>query len=113
MPSSWILVLVIALNLAFSTVGDICAKLWGETQGPHWLIIGLLVNLVTIFFFMLAIRLGTLATTTALVLLLTLLINATVGFLVFHERINPSQWAGMALGCVAIFLIAGALTGTS
>lgn len=95
------------LNLIFSTVGDIFAKEWGLTGDRSWLWFGMGINVLTIFFFMASIRYGNLSTTSAILLILTIIINAGVGFLFFHEHIVISQWIGIALGLVAAMLILG------
>lgn len=106
MQIPWLLVGVIALNLLFSTVGDALAKVWGITNNLQWLWIGLGINIFTIFFFMLAVKLGGLAVNTTIILILTIILNVLVGFLIFHEKIAPIQWFGIALGIVAIVFVA-------
>jgi drug/metabolite transporter (DMT)-like permease len=102
---NWLLVGVIALNLLFSTIGDVFAKLWGLTDNMQWLYIGLAVNVVTIFLFMLAVKIGGLALNTTVILILTIMINVLLGFFIFHEKIGPIQWAGIALGLVSVVLV--------
>jgi len=102
---NWLLILIVLLNLGFAITGDICAKLWGVTNLSKWFYIGLGINIFTMITFMTIIRLGGLAITTAIVLLLTILLNVLIGFLVFHEKIYPLQWCGIGLGLIAIMLL--------
>jgi drug/metabolite transporter (DMT)-like permease len=102
---NWSLIMAVALTLTFSTIGDVCAKLWGLTNDQKWIVIGLPVNFLTILMFMIVVRLGGLAIPTAVTLLLTIVINVSVGIAVFGEQVNVIQGIGLALGIVAIFLI--------
>ena len=106
MQTPRLLVGVIALNLIFSTVGDAMAKIWGITNHLLWLWVGLGINVFTIFFFMVAVKLGGLAVNTTIILILTIVLNVFVGFLIFHEKIAPVQWFGIALGLIAIVFVA-------
>jgi len=95
----------IAANLACSTIGDICSELWRTTGGHEWFYIGFGVNIFTVLFFMIAIRLGGLSITTAFVLIITILTNVGIGHFVFNESVNSVQWAGVILGIIAITLV--------
>jgi drug/metabolite transporter (DMT)-like permease len=103
----WPLIGVVVLNLIFSTTSDIFAKYWGITNNPVWLYSGLAVNVLTVFFYMYAIRLGGLAITTSVILLITIAISVAFGFFFFHEQVRPSQWIGIGVGFVAVVLISG------
>lgn len=105
MKINWVLLGFVALNLTFSTIGDICAKLWGLSNGHKWFYIGLAVNLITIAAFMAIVRLGGLAIATSVVLILTIMINVFLGYIIFHEKVTPGQWFGVGLGLIAILLI--------
>ncbi len=107
---NWLLITVIALNLAFSTLSDITAKYWGITNSNLWLYIGLILNIPTVFFYMSAIRLGGLAITIPIVLLLTIIISVALGYLMFHETVTGSQWLGIGIGIISILLISGLIT---
>jgi drug/metabolite transporter (DMT)-like permease len=106
---NWLLIGVVALNLSFSTLSDIAAKYWGITNNNTWLYIGLVLNLPTVFFYMNAIRLGGLAITTPVILLLTIIISVTLGYLMFRESVTASQWLGIGIGIFSILLISGLL----
>ncbi|MDB5204166.1 MAG: hypothetical protein JWP09_194 [Candidatus Taylorbacteria bacterium] len=110
MNINWLLIGVITLNLTFSTISDIMAKFWGITNNQIWLYTGLGVNVLTMFFYMYSIRLGGLAITTSIILLITLAISVALGFLFFHEPISVSQWIGIGVGFLAIILISGIWT---
>jgi drug/metabolite transporter (DMT)-like permease len=107
MQIPWLLVGVVTLNLTFSTISDIFAKYWGITNNANWLYAGLAVNLLTVFFYMYAIRLGGLAITTSVILLITIAISVMFGFFFFHEHVSLSQWIGIGVGVVAVILISG------
>ncbi len=109
MKINWALIGIVAVNLTFSTLGDICAKLWGLTNNQKWFYIGLPINLVTIAAFMVIVRLGSLAITTTIVLILTIIINVFLGFIIFGEKVAFGQWLGILLGLAAIPLILGIL----
>lgn len=109
MNISWLLIAVVALNLTFSTISDVCAKYWGITNNQSWLYVGMTVNLLTMFFYMYAIRLGGIAITSSVVLLITIAISVVIGFHFFNEPISVSQWVGIGLGFVAVVLISGIL----
>ncbi|HEV3245147.1 MAG TPA: EamA family transporter [Candidatus Paceibacterota bacterium] len=109
MTIDWLLIEVVALNSFFSTICDMCAKYWGITGSQYWLYAGLAINLFTVFFYMYAIRLGGLAITTSVILLITIAISVALGFFFFHEQVHLSQWIGIGVGFVAITLISGAL----
>lgn len=105
MRLNWLLLTVMAFNLFFSTLGDVSAKLWGVTTNPKWLYFGFFINIMTVLTFMVVIRLGGLAIATAVVLLLTILINTIIGFAIFGEALSLSQWVGIGLALVAIALL--------
>ena len=107
MKINWLLIGIIAVNLIFSTLGDICAKLWGITNHQKWLYIGLALNLVTILAFMGIVRTGGLAIAATIVLIITIIIGVMVGHFVFGESIFFIQWVGIVLGLIAIPLILG------
>lgn len=113
MKVSLALIASVVANLTFSTVGDICAELWRTTGSSNWFYVGFAVNLFTTLFFMVIIRLGGLAISTATVLIITILINVVVGSFIFGERINILQWIGIGLGVIAISLILHATQSTS
>src|SRR3989338_10320479 len=96
------LIIAVVINLTFSTLGDICAKLWGLTNNEKWFYIGLPINLVTIIAFMFIVRMGGLAIPTTIVLILTILLNVGIGFLIFNEAIIFAQWVGIVMALVAI-----------
>lgn len=104
---NWFLIGVVALNLFFSTLSDICAKYWGLTNNQYWLYIGLFLNIFTVFFYMYSIRLGGLAITTSVILLITIAISVGLGFFAFHETVHYSQWVGIGVGFIAVMLISG------
>ncbi len=105
MKINWALVGFVVANLTFSTLGDVCAELWGVSGLINWFYIGLGINLFTMVSFMLVIRTGGLAITSAVVLILTIILNVSIGAIVFKEPILLQQWLGIALGIFAIFLI--------
>jgi drug/metabolite transporter (DMT)-like permease len=107
MKPEWQLIAAILGNLTCSTIGDICAKLWGLTNDHKWFYIGLPINIVTIATFMVIVRLGGLAITTTVVLVLTIVINVTLGYALFKERVDPIQWVGIIVGILTIPLILG------
>src|SRR3990167_3972983 len=107
MNINWTLLVVILINLTFSTLGDIFAKMWGITGQQKWLYIGLPINVVTIFFYMLIVKLGSLAIHTTIVLIITIIISVSLGFFMFGEKISFSQWLGIAVGLSGIPLIMG------
>ncbi len=102
---NWPLVVAVIFNLTFSTLGDICAKMWGVSNSMYWFWIGLGVNIFTIIGFMTVVKLGGLGIATAIVLLLTLIINVSLGYLFFKEAISPVQWVGLVVGAIAILLL--------
>lgn len=104
---NWLLIGVVALNLIFSTLSDVMAKYWGITNSNLWLWIGLAFNIPTVFFYMSAIRLGGLAITTTIMLVLTMTISVGLGYFIFHELVTPSQWLGIGAGIFSILLISG------
>jgi drug/metabolite transporter (DMT)-like permease len=103
----WLLIGVVSLNLVFSTICDVLAKYWGITNNPKWFYAGLAMNILTVAFYMYAIRLGGLVVTTSVILLITIAISVLLGFLFFHERVAVSQWVGIGVGLVAVALISG------
>lgn len=105
MNINWPIILIVATNLTFSVLGDICAKLWGIRNDQMWLWVGLMVNMMTVFAWMLIVRYAGLAIPTTVVLIITIILNVSLGFLVFHEKINPGQWLGIGLGLLSILLI--------
>ncbi len=107
MTINWLLIGVVALNLIFSTICDVFAKYWGITNNQNWLYAGLAINLLTVFFYMYSIRLGGLAITTSVILLITIAISVVLGFFFFHEQVSTSQWVGIGVGFLAIILISG------
>lgn len=107
---NWLLIGVVVLNLTFSTLSDICAKFWGIQNNQNWLYLGLALNVATTFFYMAAIRLGGLAITTSIILLITIAISVALGFLAFHEHITISQWIGIGIGFIAVALISGLIS---
>lgn len=104
---NWLLIVVVLVNLTFSTFGDIVAKLWGITNNHKWFFIGLPINLVTIIFYMLIVKIAGLAIPTTIVLILTILISVILGFVIFKENIIFEQWIGLALALIAIPLLLG------
>ncbi len=100
--------LVLALNLTVSTIGDALAKFSSVTNNNNWFYIGLVFNIVAITTFMLLIRMGGLAVSTSVTLLLTILCNVLVGIFVFHENIDTFQLVGIWMGVLAIILISNA-----
>jgi drug/metabolite transporter (DMT)-like permease len=105
--NNWPLILAVVINLTASTLGDVCAKMWGLTGNQRWFYIALPINIVTIVAFMFIIRFGGLAIPTTIVLILTILINVTLGFIFFKEAISVQQWIGITLALVAIPLLLG------
>ena len=104
---SWFLVLAVGLNLIFSTICDILSKYWGITNNIKFLYVGLTLNLITAFFYMFAVKVGGLAITTSIMLLLTMAISVSLGFIFFHEQVSTSQWVGIILGFFSVVLISG------
>ena len=109
MGINWSLVAVVILNLFFSTVCDVFAKYWSITNNHNWLVAGLALNFVTVFFYMDLIRLGGLAITTSIILLITIAISVSLGFFLFHEQVHVSQWIGIGTGLLSVVLISGIL----
>jgi drug/metabolite transporter (DMT)-like permease len=109
MITNWLLIVVVILNLTFSTISDVFAKYWGITNDQNWLYAGLAVNALTVFFYMYSIRLGGLAITTSVILLITIAISVGLGFFLFHEQVHASQWVGIGVGFIAVVLISGIL----
>jgi EamA domain-containing membrane protein RarD len=107
MKINWPIILAVAINLTFSTFGDISAKLWGLTSNQRWFYIGLPINIITIIAFMFIVRLGGLAIPTTIVLILTILINVILGFLLFKEVVSFEQFIGVGLAIIAIPLLLG------
>lgn len=107
MKTQWLLIGAVVLNLIFSTTSDILAKYWGITDNLKYLFLGLAVNALTVFFYMAAIKYGTLAITMPIVLIITIIISVGVGHFFFHESMNLTQWVGIAVGIVAVALISG------
>jgi drug/metabolite transporter (DMT)-like permease len=105
MNTNWPIILIVITNLTFSLLGDICAKLWGIQNNSKWLYIGLALNIVTVLAWMMIVRYAGLAIPTTVVLILTIILNVTLGFIVFQEKINPGQWFGIGLGILSILLI--------
>jgi len=105
MDINWFVVEIVAVNLTFSILGDICAKLWGISTNIKWLYIGLIVNLITVFAWMVIVKTAGLAIPTTIVLILTIALNVILGFLLFHEKIHTGQWIGISLGLLSILLI--------
>jgi drug/metabolite transporter (DMT)-like permease len=99
------LVVAIVANIAFSTIGDVFAKFWGLTDDRRWLYAGLALSLATTYYFMTAIKLGGLAIATTVILLLTIIVNTTIGVAAFHERLTPLQWAGIVMGALCLLLL--------
>jgi drug/metabolite transporter (DMT)-like permease len=85
---NWFLIVIVTLNLTFSTISDIFAKYWGLTGNRNLLFAGL-------------------AITTSVILVITIAISVALGFLFFHEQVHASQWVGIAIGFVAVILISG------
>ena len=105
--TSWPLIWAVVINLTFSTLGDVCAKIWGLTGNQRWFYIALPISLVTIVAFLFIVRLGGLAIPTTIVLILTILINVTIGAVFFKEPIFTQQWVGIVLALFAIPLLLG------
>ena len=105
--SSGPLIWAVIINLTFSTLGDVCAKIWGLTGNQRWFYIALPISLITIVAFLFIVRLGGLAIPTTVVLILTILINVLVGAVLFKESIMVQQWIGIALTLITIPLLLG------
>ena len=104
MPTT-LLVMVLAINLTVSTIGDILAKISSVKDNWNYFYIGFIFNLGAIATFMLLIRLGGLATAPSIALVCTILIDVFLGYIYFHEKIEPLQWVGIAFGVIAVILI--------
>jgi multidrug transporter EmrE-like cation transporter len=102
---NWITLTIVAINLAFSVVGDVCAKLWGTSNDYRWLVFGISANIITILAWMLIVKRDGLAIPTTIVLVITICLNVGLGFLVFDEKIHLEQWLGIGLGILSILLI--------
>lgn len=103
--NNWPIILIVLTNLTFSTLGDISAKFWGITNNYKWFYIGLAVNVITVIAWMMIVRFAGLAIPTTIVLILTIILNVSFGFLMFHEKINFGQWVGIGLGILSVLLI--------
>jgi len=95
----------LAINLTLSTIADVSTAISRATNNIHWFYVGLAFNIAAVSIFTYLIRIGGLAISTSIILLLTILINVFFGFLVFHEKIEPLQWVGIGMGVVAVVLI--------
>lgn len=95
---------LLVFNLTVSTIGDVLAKLSG-TRGNDLFVLGLVFNIMAIASFMFLIRIGGLAISPSIVLLLTILIDVLFGLFMFHEEIEMLQWVGIGMGVMAIMLI--------
>ncbi len=107
MKINWPLIITVLVNLTFSALGDIAAKMWGITNNQKWFFIALPINIITIVAYTIIVRIGGLAVPTTIVLVLTILINVLLGFLLFKENILLEQWIGIALALASIPLLCG------
>ena len=108
MPTSTFFLVVLAVNLTFSTAGDIFAKMSGVTNSNNWFYLSLIFALVAAGTFELIVRTGGLAVPASVTLLLTVLFSVFFGAVVFREPIDAVQWLGIGMGFVAIILISNA-----
>lgn len=98
---------VLVLNLTLSTIADVSTTVSRVSNNLNWFYVGLAFNILAVSTFTFLIRIGGLAISTSIILLLTILINVLFGAIMFHENITYLQWAGIAIGFVAVILISG------
>src|ERR1035437_3040215 len=96
---------VLALNLTLSTIAHVSTTVSRVTTNLNWFYIGLIFNILAVTTFTFLIRIGGLAVSTSIILLLTILINVLFGVLMFHENITYLQWIGIGTGFIAVILI--------
>ncbi len=107
MNTNWPIFITITVNLLFSSLGDVCAKLWGVTGNHNWFYAGIPISIITILSYMVIVKQGGLAVPTTIVLILTIILNVLIGFLIFHEKVAAGQWVGIALGVLSVLFTAG------
>ncbi len=105
MKINWVLIIFLGLNFIFSTAGETTSKLWAIHSGQKWLWITLAINVLASLTFMRVIRESGLAVGTTVMLLLTILSTALIGFFAFKEEIAAGQWIGIALGFLAVLFL--------
>lgn len=95
----------LAINLTLSTIADVLTATSRATNNINYFYFGLAFNIAAVSIFTFLIRIGGLAISTSIILLLTILINVLFGFFMFHEKIEPLQWVGIVVGFIAVILI--------
>ena len=100
-----VFIIFLAINLTLSTIADVLTTVSRVTNNINWFYLGLAFNVAAVSVFTFLVRIGGLAISTSIILLLTILINVLFGFLMFHEKIEPLQWVGIGLGFVAVILV--------
>lgn len=101
-------VLVVALLSLMGVVGDFFLKLASEQQHAiwnRWFPIGVVIYACTAFGWVVAMRHMKLATIGVVYSLCMILLLAAVGTVVFKERLNVAETAGIAMAVGALVLL--------
>jgi len=100
------ILLFLALSAVFFASGEFFSKKWADEPRTLYAILLFLSYNVGIALWMPAIReTKTLAVTGMMWLLLGIVATTLIGTMVFHERIDPKQCAGLALATMACVLL--------
>ena len=89
----------------FVTRGDLVLFQWARSNYMSYLVLGLSLNLVGIFFYAQTLRFESVGVATAAFLGLNIFAVAFAGFLFFGESLNLRGTVGMVLIAFSIFLI--------
>ncbi len=100
----WIIPL--AILIAFEGVADILAKNW-SSRGGAWLGIGALAAyLLANTFWLFALKNGSGLGRGAIIFsVVSAIVALTLGFFMYHEKIQPHQAIGVVLGVASLFFI--------
>lgn len=105
MSNTTILIIVMFLNLTFSTIMDVLAKYWNVTNNILFFYLSMGASIFTMFFYICMIKYGSLTISSTITLLLTMIISVSIGYFYFHEVVKPIQWVGIFLSFISILLM--------
>lgn len=97
--------LLVVLAGILATIADYYLKIWANTNDTKLIVGAIIIYAISIFVFALSLKTGTLLTSGAAYVIVNALGFLFLSKVVFGENITQTQYFGVIIGMVALYLI--------
>lgn len=97
--------LYLAIGVIADTFGIYVSKRFVDSDNWFWIIGLILASIVLSIAYILALKQGFLSVITPIWLVTLTAISVLMGFLIFDEKISPTQWVGIGFALLGITLL--------